>query len=169
MVGGDFLVGVVFGEVDGLADGVVGRAVQALAGGELLVARYGPDEFLVAGRGVGVAEMEDAMDRLRRELGNLQTVLGGVRDMHRVPDSVCVIDVRTEKIAVTEANRLGVPIIAVVDTNCDPDPIDYVIPGNDDAIRASQLMAGMVADACLEGLELLTARVPDHPEEAGVE
>ena len=95
--------------------------------------------------------------RLRRELGKLQTVLGGVRDMTRTPDAVFIIDVKNEHIAVTEASRLGIPIIAVVDTNCDPDHIDMVIPGNDDAIRAAHLLAGTIADAAKEGRELYEA------------
>jgi small subunit ribosomal protein S2 len=100
--------------------------------------------------------------RLRRELEKLAAVLGGVRELHRAPDAVFVIDVKTEHIAITEASRLEIPIIAVVDTNCDPDLIDYVIPGNDDAIRAAQLMANLIADACIEGAELATAKAKDR-------
>ena len=100
--------------------------------------------------------------RLRRELEKLAAVLGGVRELHRAPDAVFVIDVKTERIAITEASRLEIPIIAVVDTNCDPDLIDYVIPGNDDAIRAAQLMANLIADACIEGAELATAKAKDR-------
>jgi small subunit ribosomal protein S2 len=96
--------------------------------------------------------------KLRRELEKLRAVLGGVRDMQRAPDAVFVIDVRTERIAVTEASRLGIPVVAVVDTNCDPDDVDYVIPGNDDAIRAAQLMGSAIADAALEGAELAKAK-----------
>jgi small subunit ribosomal protein S2 len=99
--------------------------------------------------------------RLRRELAKLETVLGGVRDLHRIPDVMFVIDVRTEAIAVREANRLGIPLVAVVDTNCDPDPVDLVIPGNDDAIRASQLMASLIAQAAAEGVELAEAKAKD--------
>jgi small subunit ribosomal protein S2 len=99
--------------------------------------------------------------RLRRELEKLQAVLGGVRDLHRAPDAIFIIDVKTEHIAVTEGSRLGIPIIAVVDTNCDPDNIDYVIPGNDDAIRSAQLMADVIADACIAGAEIATARSKD--------
>ena len=102
--------------------------------------------------------------RLRRELGKLQAVLGGVRDMHKVPDAVVIIDVKTEAIAVKEANRLGIPIVAVVDTNCDPDPIDIVIPGNDDAIRSSQLMAMTLAEAAREGGEVSQAKAADEDE-----
>ena len=96
--------------------------------------------------------------KLRRELEKLRAVLGGVRDLQRAPDAVFVIDVRTERIAVTEASRLGIPVVAVVDTNCDPDDVDYVIPGNDDAIRAAQLMGSAIADAALEGAELAKAK-----------
>jgi small subunit ribosomal protein S2 len=99
--------------------------------------------------------------RLRRELAKLETVLGGVRELHRIPDAVFVIDVRTEAIAVKEAKRLEIPIVAVVDTNCDPDPIDLVIPGNDDAIRASQLMATLIAEAAAEGAEFARAKAKD--------
>ena len=100
--------------------------------------------------------------RLRRELEKLVAVLGGVRELHRAPDAVFVIDVKTEHIAILEASRLEIPIIAVVDTNCDPDSIDYVIPGNDDAIRAAQLMANLIAEACVEGAEMATAKAKDR-------
>jgi small subunit ribosomal protein S2 len=103
--------------------------------------------------------------RLRRELEKLQAVLGGVRDLHRAPDAIFIIDVKTEHIAVTEGTRLGIPIIAVVDTNCDPDNIDYVIPGNDDAIRSAQLMADMIAEGCLAGAEIAMARGKDKSGE----
>jgi small subunit ribosomal protein S2 len=92
--------------------------------------------------------------KLRRELVKLQTVLGGVRAMNRPPEVVFIIDVNAEHIAVAEANRLGIPIVAVVDSNCDPDKVDMVIPGNDDAIRASQLLAGIMANAAKSGREL---------------
>jgi small subunit ribosomal protein S2 len=105
--------------------------------------------------------------RLRRELTKLQTVLGGVRDMHKVPDAVFIIDVKAEAIAVKEANRIEAKIVAVVDTNCDPDPIDLVIPGNDDAIRSVQLMAMLIAEACREGAELAKAKASKKdPEES---
>jgi small subunit ribosomal protein S2 len=88
---------------------------------------------------------------LRRELDKLKRNLGGIRFMERQPDAIFVIDTKKEHIAVTEANKLGIPVVAVVDTNCDPDVIDYVIPGNDDAIRASALMCRVIADAVEEG------------------
>ncbi|HEX4539996.1 MAG TPA: 30S ribosomal protein S2 [Acidimicrobiales bacterium] len=88
---------------------------------------------------------------LSRELDKLQRNLGGIRTMSRLPDAIFVIDTKKEHIAVTEANKLGLPILAVVDTNCDPDIIQYVIPGNDDAIRAGTLMCRIVSDAVKEG------------------
>ena len=88
---------------------------------------------------------------LSRELEKLQRNLGGIRGMTRLPEAVFVIDTKKEHIAVTEANKLGLPIVAVVDTNCDPDVINYVIPGNDDAIRAGSLMCRIIADAVEEG------------------
>jgi len=101
--------------------------------------------------------------RLRRELEKLHTVLGGVRDMKRAPDVVFIIDVLTEHIAVAEANRLGIPLIAIVDTNCDPDPVDVVIPGNDDAIRTAYLVSNALAEAAIEGREVREAKRKDVP------
>src|SRR5262249_25858983 len=86
----------------------------------------------------------------------LEKVLSGIKGMTRLPDSIFVIDVRKEEIAVAEANKLGIPVIAVVDTNCSPEGIDYVIPGNDDALRAVRLFASRIADAVLEGQQMLT-------------
>jgi len=99
--------------------------------------------------------------RLRRELVKLQAVLGGVRDLRKLPEAVFIIDVNAEHIAVAEANRLNIPVVALVDTNCDPDLVDYVIPGNDDAIRAGQLIAGVLADGCIAGAELANAQRKD--------
>ena len=89
--------------------------------------------------------------RHRRELEKLRRNLGGIRDLERLPDAIFVIDTKKEHIAVTEANKLGMPIVAVVDTNCDPDVVSYVIPGNDDAIRSGTLMCRVVAEAVTEG------------------
>ena len=88
---------------------------------------------------------------LGRKIEKLQEQLGGIRNMKSVPDLMFVIDVRYEQTAVREANILGVPVIALVDTNCDPGPVDYVIPANDDAIRAIKLIVGKMADAVIEG------------------
>lgn len=92
--------------------------------------------------------------RLRRELAKLEASLGGVADLQRLPDAVFIVDVNTEATAVKEADRLSIPIIALVDSNSDPDAIDYIIPGNDDAIRATDLIAGALADASIEGREM---------------
>jgi len=89
--------------------------------------------------------------RLRRELDKLRRNLGGIRDLDRLPDAIFVIDTKKEHIAVTEANKLGLPIVAVVDTNCDPDLVTHVIPGNDDAIRSGTLMCSVMAEAVKEG------------------
>ena len=94
--------------------------------------------------------------KLDRERQGLEKVLSGIKGMNRLPDLVFVIDVRKEEIAVAEANKLGIPVIAVVDTNCSPEGIDYVIPGNDDALRAVRLFAARIADAVLEGQQMLT-------------
>ncbi|MCX7822942.1 MAG: 30S ribosomal protein S2, partial [Syntrophobacterales bacterium] len=89
--------------------------------------------------------------RLGREREKLQKNLSGIKEMSHLPGALFVVDPQKEKIAVAEANRLGIPVVAIVDTNCDPDPIDYPIPGNDDAIRAVRLIASRIADACIEG------------------
>ncbi len=89
--------------------------------------------------------------RHRRELDKLRRNLGGFRNLDRVPDAIFVIDTKKEHIAVTEANKLGMPVVAVVDTNCDPDQVTYVIPGNDDAIRSGSLMCRVIAEAVKEG------------------
>lgn len=91
---------------------------------------------------------------LRRLIQKLNRRLGGIREMSKVPDMLFIADVRREALAVSEAGKLGIPIVGLVDTNCDPDPIDYVIPGNDDAIRSIRLMASKVADGALEGLRV---------------
>jgi small subunit ribosomal protein S2 len=98
--------------------------------------------------------------KVKRERDKLQRNLGGITRLEKLPDAVFVIDTKKEHIAVTEANRLGIPVIAVVDTNCDPDIIDYVIPGNDDAIRSATLMSRIVADAVEEGKFLAQKKAP---------
>jgi len=99
-----------------------------------------------------------------REIEKLNIRLGGIRDMEDVPAAVFIIDVKKEETAILEADRLGIPIVAVVDTNCDPDRIDYVIPANDDAIRAIRLMTSKMADAVLEGLALRKEMAPEAEE-----
>jgi small subunit ribosomal protein S2 len=96
--------------------------------------------------------------KLRRELAKLEQNLGGVVDLQKTPDAVFIVDVNTEATAVTEAARLGMPVIALVDSNSDPDQVNYVIAGNDDAIRAADLIAGAIADAAIEGRRMAGAK-----------
>jgi small subunit ribosomal protein S2 len=109
--------------------------------------------------------------RLRHEKEKLERNLSGIQDMERLPDAVYVVDTKKEHIAVTEANKLGIPVIAIVDTNCDPDEVQYVIPGNDDAIRSVTLVTKVLADAIEEGRHLagkdLQDRVFGDGEEIG--
>ena len=100
--------------------------------------------------------------RHSRELDKLQRNLGGIASLERLPSAIFVIDTKKEHIAVTEARKLGLPVVAVVDTNCDPDLIDYVIPGNDDAIRAGALLSRVIADAVAEG-RFMAANKPKSP------
>lgn len=93
---------------------------------------------------------KEALDR-RREMDKLERSIGGIKDMGGLPDALFVIDVDHEDIAIKEANKLGIPVIGIVDTNSDPAGVDYVIPGNDDAIRAIQIYVKAIADACIEG------------------
>lgn len=106
----------------------------------------------------GRFEMLTKKERLQldREHESLMKNLAGIKDMNGAPDMIFIIDVRKEEIAVKEANRLGIPIVAVVDTNCSPEGIDHVIPGNDDALRAIRLFASRIADAILEGKQVGT-------------
>jgi small subunit ribosomal protein S2 len=99
---------------------------------------------------------------LEREREKLEKNLGGIKELSRLPSAVFVVDTKKEHIAVHEANRLGIPVVAVVDTNCDPEGIDYVIPGNDDAIRSIRLFTGKVAEACIEGRSRYGAWVAEH-------
>jgi small subunit ribosomal protein S2 len=98
---------------------------------------------------------------LRRERDKLERNLGGIRGMNKLPSAIWVVDTVKEHIAVREANRLGIPVIAIVDTNCDPDEVQYVIPGNDDAIRSGALLTRLIADACAEGYQLMASRSRD--------
>ncbi len=105
--------------------------------------------------------------KLQLEIEKLEKYLGGIKDMTEFPGALFIVDPRKERIAVSEARKLGIPIIAIVDTNCDPDEIDYVIPGNDDAIRAVRLLAGTIADAIIEGREgQMGAAAKDEAEES---
>ena len=106
--------------------------------------------------------------KLNLEIDRLEKFLGGIKDMSEMPGALFVVDPRKEKIAVAEAKKLGIPVVAIVDTNCDPDEVDFVIPGNDDAIRAVKLIAGALADAIIEGREgqMGAAAVEDEADEA---
>ncbi len=107
---------------------------------------------------------------LSRERDKLLSSLGGIKNMRKLPDAIFVIDPKKEEIAVREANKLGIPVIAVVDTNCDPELVDYKIPGNDDAIRAIRLFCSSIADAILEGRQEYEERLRGTGEEgAGAE
>ena len=96
------------------------------------------------------------MDKLR---GKMEKTLGGIKEIGKLPNGIFIVDPRKERIAVHEARKLGIPIVAIVDTNCDPDEIDYIIPGNDDAIRAIRLISSKIADACLEGKQIREAQL----------
>jgi len=119
---------------------------------------------LEARRDSGEFDLLTKKERLmfNREIEKLNARLGGLRGMDQLPGAVFIIDVKNEETAIREADRMGIPIIAVVDTNCDPDKIDCVIPANDDAIRAIRLMSSKIADAALEGLALRKERAPEE-------
>ena len=118
----------------------------------------------VAGSGITKKELLV----LRREKDKLEKTLGGIRDMNRVPSAVWVVDTKKEHIAVAEARKLGIPVVAILDTNCDPDEVDYPIPGNDDAIRAVGLLTRVLADAVADGL-MARAGVATADEKPGAE
>lgn len=107
--------------------------------------------------------------KLNLEIEKLEKFLGGIKDMDRLPGALFIVDPRKERIAVAEAKKLGIPTVAIVDTNCDPDEIDYVIPGNDDAIRAVKLIAQTMADAIMEGRQGQDVEDEESEEEANEE
>jgi small subunit ribosomal protein S2 len=100
--------------------------------------------------------------KLEKERLRLEESLGGIKGMNALPGCIYVADTRGERIAILEAQRLGIPIVAIVDTNCDPDGIEYLVPGNDDAIRSVRLITSKVADAVIEGLHLRAQRAEDE-------
>jgi len=105
--------------------------------------------------------------KLERERKHLQANLAGIKNMTRLPDAIFVIDSNKEQIAVREARKLGIPVVAVVDTNCDPSEVDYVIPGNDDALRAIRLFTSKIADSVAEGAQMMTKQAEDLAAAAG--
>lgn len=106
---------------------------------------------------------------LRKEQERLNRFLGGIRGMKSLPGALFVVDPRKERIAVAEAHKLGIPIVAIVDTNCDPDEVDYIIPGNDDAIRAVKLLTNVIANAAIEAAEGLSEAPAEDAEAQDVE
>ena len=106
---------------------------------------------------------------LRRERDKLAKTLGGIRDMTKIPSAVWIIDTKKEHIAVGEAHKLGIPVVAILDTNCDPDEVDYKIPGNDDAIRSVTLLTRVIADAVAEGLMARVRSATDSSEKPDVD
>jgi len=104
--------------------------------------------------------------RLERERKHLQANLAGIKNMKRLPDALFIVDSNNEAIAVKEARKLGIPVVAVVDTNCDPTVVDYVIPGNDDALRAIRLFTSKIADSAAEGVNLVGDKAFAAAEEA---
>ncbi|MPM42873.1 30S ribosomal protein S2 [bioreactor metagenome] len=110
--------------------------------------------------------------KLKGEAERLEKFLGGIKNMEKLPGALFIVDPRKERIAVQEAKILGIPVVAIVDTNCDPDEVDYVIPGNDDAIRAVKLLTATIADAILEGrqgVQLTEEEVEDEVSEEELE
>jgi small subunit ribosomal protein S2 len=118
------------------------------------------DEIIQSGNIARMAKKEAL--RIEREQFRLDRNLAGIRGMRGLPDALFIVDVKHENIAVQEANKLGIPVVAIVDTNCDPDGIDYVIPGNDDAISAIRLYCATAADAIIEGHAVAAAAMPFH-------
>jgi len=108
------------------------------------------------------------LSQMEKERVRFEKNLSGIKNMNSLPGCVFVLDTRVERIAVQEANRLSIPVVAIVDTNCDPDGIDYPIPGNDDAIRSIKLITARIADACLEGAHLRTQREEGEKSEAAM-
>ena len=102
--------------------------------------------------------------KMDKELFKLEKNLGGIKNMDELPGAVFVVDPKREKIAVREAKKLGIPVVAIADSNCDPDEIDFIIPGNDDAIRAIRLVCSKVADACIEGHDIAEQRLREEDE-----
>jgi small subunit ribosomal protein S2 len=110
-----------------------------------------------------VLPKKEATDKAR-ELAKLQRKIGGLRNLNQMPDAIFVVDIETEDIAVAEANRVEIPVMALVDTNCNPDPVDQVIPGNDDAIRAILLITTKIADAVVEGQQMRGVMMDEEPD-----
>ena len=124
------------------------------------------EEMISSGRIEKLIKKE--AEEIQKEYTKLEASVGGIKDMKGLPDAIFVIDVKYEKIAVLEARKMGIPVIALVDTNSDPDGIDVVIPGNDDAIRSIRLITKIIADSCARGLESSKVYMPKSDSEAPV-
>jgi small subunit ribosomal protein S2 len=124
------------------------------------------EEMVSTGALEGIPKKEAL--RLTHEFEKLERNLVGLRDLDKLPEAVFILDTKKEEIAVREARKLGIPLVAVVDTNCDPDEVDYPIPGNDDAIRAGALLARVIADACIEGRSMRPPEAEAATEEAEI-
>ena len=123
-------------------------------------------ESLLEGGGETAGIVKKELVKFGKEKDKIEKKLGGIKEMDNLPGAVFIIDSRKEKIAVAETKKLGIPSVGLVDTNCDPDDVDYLIPGNDDAIRAIRLFASKIADACLEGKRRREERLQKEDEEA---
>jgi len=126
-------------------------------------------ETILEGGGEAADISKKELLKLRKEKDKIEKKLGGIKEMNHLPGAVFIIDPRKEKIAVAETKKLGIPSIGLVDTNCDPDDADYVIPGNDDAIRAIRLFSSKIADACVEGNNKKEERLQQEVETASSE
>ncbi|MDQ6694993.1 MAG: 30S ribosomal protein S2 [Chloroflexota bacterium] len=123
--------------------------------------RYLADLEARQGRGEFADLPKAEAGKLEEEIDKLNALLGGIKEMRDIPDAVFIVDPHRERIAITEAIKLGVPVVAMVDTNCDPDEVDYVIPSNDDAIRAVRVITAKIADAAIEGQQRRESRRAD--------
>ncbi len=106
---------------------------------------------------------------MKKEIDKLEKNLGGIKEMKKIPDAIFIVDPRKKESAVSGSNTLGIPLIGICDTNCDPEELDYVIPGNDDAIRAVKLIAGAIANAVIEGRDGNDTAAEENAEEASEE
>ena len=158
------------------AEVVAEEAVSMLTNFETIRGRVNKlrelEDFMNSGHAEKLPKKEIA--KLNRELGKLSKTLGGIKDMRGLPDLIFIVDQKKEDIAIQEANKLNIPVICLADTNADPDGINYIIPGNDDAIRSIKLITSKLADAILEGKQLREANANAKklesikPEDAGV-
>lgn len=132
------------------------------------IARLKELENMKSDGSIGRYTKKEAL-KMEKELVKLERNLGGIKDMDELPGAAFIVDPKKEHIAVKEVRKLGIPLVSIADTNCDPDDIDYIIPGNDDAIRAIRLICSKIADACIEGHNLAEERLRAQPEPSEAE